>query len=74
VRTLGCSHATYGFSGSGAPVTSLPAANIGNAGQTSPVKWQLNDANGEHVSSLSTVKSISYWSAGCSAYSVDSLL
>jgi len=49
------------------PVKNPPQVNTGNTGGTFPLKWQLKDANGAYIRSLSTVKKIEYQSAdpGC---------
>ena len=46
---------TYTFLGFFQPVENMPVLNIGKAGRTIPVKWQLKNASGAYVTSLSTV-------------------
>jgi hypothetical protein len=61
-------HILYDFVGSGflPPVKNPPQVNTGNTLSTFPIKWQLKDADGGYIRSLSTVKKIEYQSAGAS--------
>jgi hypothetical protein len=61
----------YAFSGFQPPVNTAPVINIGKAGRTYPVKWQLKDQDGNFVSALTAVKSINYMSTQCGAFSAD---
>lgn len=48
--------ATYNFIGFLPPVQNPDVVNVGQAGRTYPIKWQLKDYNGNFVSDLSVVK------------------
>jgi len=58
----------YGLGGFLAPVQAAPAVNGGHAGRAYPLKWQLTDASGDYLGALSSVTSIRYQAASCSAF------
>jgi hypothetical protein len=59
---------SYTFSGFQPPVNTAPVINIGKAGRTYPVKWQLRDQDGNFVSALTAVKSVSLASVLCGTF------
>ena len=58
----------YTFSGFQPPINDFPVINIGKAGRTYPVKWQLKDKDGNFVSTLTAVKSVSLASVLCGTF------
>ncbi len=61
----------YDFSGFLSPVVGPPAVNTGKAGRTYPIKWQIIDANGVFISSLSSVTGVSVQSTSCANFTSD---
>ncbi len=59
---------TYTLSGFLAPVNNPDVANLGKAGRTYPIKWQLKDAAGNFVTSLAAIKSIKFSPVQCGAF------
>ena len=62
--------ADYTFGGFAQPVDPAPTVNVGKAGRTYPVKFQLFDL-GVPVSDLAAVTGLTYKSTSCDAFNVD---
>lgn len=60
----------YGLLGFQSPIDNLPVFNSVNAGRTVPVKWQLQDAAGTFVTTLSSFRSLGSYAATCDAGAV----
>lgn len=60
--------AEYAFIGFLQPTDNPPAVNLGKAGRSYPIKWQLKDAAGQIVSALSAVSSISFKPTACGQF------
>jgi hypothetical protein len=51
------------------PLKDPPTVNTGKAGRTYPFKWQVTDANGNFISTLTSVKSLTSQSTNCGQFS-----
>jgi hypothetical protein len=61
----------YEFIGFLSPVDNPETVNMGKAGRTYPIKWQLKDGDGLYVSDLAVVFSITHKQTSCGAFSGD---
>ncbi|HJQ96874.1 MAG TPA: PxKF domain-containing protein, partial [Candidatus Polarisedimenticolaceae bacterium] len=61
----------YKFSGFLQPIDNLPVINLGNAGKTIPVKWQLKDAANASISDLASAQSLLWAPIACDAAPTD---
>jgi sugar lactone lactonase YvrE len=70
--TVSCPYQVgYASSGWLGAVDNPPTVNTGKAGRTYPIRWQLMDANGNLISSLAAVRSVTYKSTACSSFTGD---
>jgi cysteine-rich repeat protein len=60
----------YGFTGFFPPVDNVPTLNVGKAGRTFPIKWQLPLCGGGYVSRLSAVvyNPLRFYRVACDSY------
>lgn len=61
----------YTFSGFSSPVDDAPVVNLGAAGKTYSVKWQVTDEAGQEMSTLSAISSIRHKSVLCGSFTGD---
>jgi hypothetical protein len=59
----------YTFSGFRPPVASAPVVNLGKAGRSYALKWQLKDRNDAVVSAPAAVRSVNYQRTQCGNFS-----
>jgi hypothetical protein len=61
----------YGFQGFKTPVDNPPVINVTKAGSTIPIKWSLIDRNGQFISDLNVVTSVSSERIPCASAVTD---
>jgi hypothetical protein len=64
----------YNFIGFLSPVENPQVVNVGKAGRTYPIKWQLKDYSGNFISDLSVVKSMQYYQTSTDASSPSDIM
>ena len=63
---------SYSFGGFLSPLNTDPSVvNMGNAGRTYPIKWQLKDSSGNYITTAVTGTTISVAKLTCSTLSTD---
>lgn len=67
-QTVTIGYITSGFL---TPVSNAPVVNTGKAGRTFPLKWQLQQSDGQYVSSLSAIQSVTVSATSCTAFGTD---